>query len=52
MFDPNDLRHQGYLRSKDGKRKRFDFNLRKCVPEKGGYTKNKGERFSVYQAVC
>lgn len=39
MFDKNDPRHQGYFVSKDGKKKRFDFALRKCVSENGSYTK-------------
>lgn len=45
MFDKNDPRHQGYFISKDGKTKKFDFNLRKCVPENGGYTKKQRRAF-------
>lgn len=45
MFDKNDPRNQGYFVSKDGKTKKFDFNLRKCVPENGGYTKKQRRAF-------
>jgi hypothetical protein len=44
MFDKNDPRHQGYFASKDGKRKKFDFNLRRSVPD-GGYTKKQRRAF-------
>jgi hypothetical protein len=45
MFDKTDARNQGYFVSKDGKTKRFDFALRKCVPENGGYTKKQRRAF-------
>ena len=45
MFDKTDPRHQGYFASKDGKTKKFGFNLRKCVPETGGYTKKQRRAF-------
>ena len=45
MFDKNDPRNQGYFVSKDGKKKKFDFNLRRCVPENGGYTKKQRRAF-------
>jgi hypothetical protein len=45
MFDKNDPRHQGYFVSKDGKKKKFDFTLRKCVSENGGYTKKQRRAF-------
>ena len=45
MFDKNDPRNQGYFVSKDGKKKKFDFNLRRCVPEDGGYTKKQRRAF-------
>jgi hypothetical protein len=41
----NDPRHQGYFVSKDGKKKKSDFTLRKCVPENGGYTKKQRRAF-------
>jgi hypothetical protein len=45
MFDKNGPRHQGYFVSKDGKKEKFDFALRKCVPENGGYTKKQRRAF-------
>jgi hypothetical protein len=45
MFDKSDPRCQGYFISKDGIRKKFDFNLRICVPENGGYTKKQRRAF-------
>ena len=45
MFDKNDPRHQGYFVSKDGKKKKFDFTLRKCVSENGGYNKKQRRAF-------
>src|SRR4030042_615842 len=45
MFDKNDPRNQGYFVSKDGKKKRFDFNLRRCLPENGRYTKKQRRAF-------
>jgi len=45
MFDKSDPRYQGYFVCKDGKRKKFDFNLRRCVPENGGYTKKQRRAF-------
>jgi hypothetical protein len=38
-------RREGYFISRDGKLKKFDFNLRKCVPEKEGYTKKQRRAF-------
>lgn len=38
-------RREGYFVSKDGKVKKFDFNLRKCVPESGGYSKKQRRAF-------
>ncbi len=38
-------RRNGYFASQDGKLKKFDFNLRKCVPENGGYTKKQRRAF-------
>jgi hypothetical protein len=38
-------RHNGYFVSKDGSRKKFDFNLRRCVAEDGGYTKKQCRAF-------
>jgi len=45
MFDKTDVRNQGYFVSKDGKETRFDFALRKCVSENGGYTKKQRRAF-------
>jgi hypothetical protein len=45
MFDKIDPRHLGYFVSKDGKKKKFDFTLRKCVSENGGYTKKQRRAF-------
>jgi hypothetical protein len=45
MFDKNNLRNQGYFVSKDGNQKKFDFSLRKCVSENGGYTKKQRRAF-------
>jgi len=45
MFDRNDLRHQGYFVSKNGETKKFDSNLQRCLPEKGGYTKKQRRAF-------
>lgn len=45
MFNKTDARNQGYFVSKDGKEKRFDFALRKCVSENGGYTKKQRRAF-------
>ena len=38
-------RREGYFVSRDGKVKKFDFNLRKCVPENGGYNKKQRRAF-------
>jgi hypothetical protein len=38
-------RREGYFVSKSGQLKKFDFNLRKCVPENGGYTKKQRRAF-------
>jgi hypothetical protein len=38
-------RRKGYFVSKDGKVKKFDFNLRRCVSESGGYTKKQRRAF-------
>ena len=38
-------RREGYYVSRDGKVKKFDFNLRKCVPENGSYTKKQRRAF-------
>jgi hypothetical protein len=35
----------GYFVSKDGKVKKLDFNLRRCVPESGGYNKKQRRAF-------
>jgi len=45
MFDKTDARNQGYFVSKDGKQKRFDFALRKCVSDNGSYTKKQRRAF-------
>ncbi len=45
MFDKNDPRYQGYFVSKDGKKKKSDFILRKCVSENGDYTKKQRRAF-------
>jgi len=38
-------RREGYFVSRDGKVKKFDFNLRKCVPGNVGYTKKQRRAF-------
>jgi hypothetical protein len=38
-------RREGYFVSRDGKVKKFDFNLRKCVSENGSYTKKQRRAF-------
>ena len=38
-------RREGYFISRDGRVKKFDFNLRRCVPENGGYTKKQRRVF-------
>jgi len=45
MFDKTDARNQGYFVSKDGNKKKFDFALRKCGSEHGGYTKKQRRAF-------
>jgi hypothetical protein len=38
-------RREGYFVSKNGKPKKFDFDLRVCVPESGSYTKKQRRAF-------
>jgi hypothetical protein len=44
MFSFGD-RRDGYFISKSGELKKFDFNLRICVPKSGGYTKKQRRAF-------
>lgn len=39
-------RREGYFVSKSGELKKFDFNLRMCVPKSGSYTKKQPRLFS------
>jgi hypothetical protein len=44
MFSAED-RRKGYFVSKSGQVRKFDFNLRRCVSENGGYTKKQRRAF-------
>jgi hypothetical protein len=45
MFDQSDPRNQGCFVSKNGKQRKFDFNLRICVHENGSYTEKQRRAF-------